>query len=282
MASGDDTAIYTRRTLHASDLVRIGEVIARPRSDAAGSLNESDAHVVVMPLRGLFRTHFSARDAVLGTANDAVLLPQSQPHRFSFPGCIGDHCLVMRWSPEALDRELQSLAAFAPRVALGAALLVDRSLLWRQVRTGSVDPIAADELAVKVLAAILDAAKRDSHGFDPAPGRTSMRQRKAVDRAQQALIADPFRRWSLTDLASAASVSPYHLARLFRRLVGMSVFEFVLRIRITHALSLVLDSDADLATVAVDSGFAHHSHLTARFRQILGCTPRELRRRAGA
>jgi AraC-like DNA-binding protein len=44
----------------------------------------------------------------------------------------------------------------------------------------------------------------------------------------------------------------------------------------------VLDGDDDPTTIALDAGFASHSHFTARFRGFFGCTPAALRRTANA
>jgi AraC family transcriptional regulator len=53
------------------------------------------------------------------------------------------------------------------------------------------------------------------------------------------------------------------------------------RSRLAKALGIVLESDTDLTTVALETGFASHSHFTARFRGLFGLTPTDLRRRAG-
>jgi len=39
----------------------------------------------------------------------------------------------------------------------------------------------------------------------------------------------------------------------------------------------VLDG-CDLTAIALEAGFASHSHYTARFRRVFGCTPTALRR----
>jgi len=42
-----------------------------------------------------------------------------------------------------------------------------------------------------------------------------------------------------------------------------------------------VDSDADITTIALDAGFASHSHFTLHFRTLFGVTPVALRRGAG-
>ena len=52
--------------------------------------------------------------------------------------------------------------------------------------------------------------------------------------------------------------------------------------RLAQALDAVLDGGDDLTSIALDAGFASHSHFTARFRGFFGCTPAALRRAATA
>jgi AraC-like DNA-binding protein len=48
-------------------------------------------------------------------------------------------------------------------------------------------------------------------------------------------------------------------------------------LRLRHALALLVDGSAPLADVAAQAGFASQSHLTNRFRERFGVTPREAR-----
>jgi AraC-like DNA-binding protein len=54
----------------------------------------------------------------------------------------------------------------------------------------------------------------------------------------------------------------------------------VLRCRLSKALDLLLDSDAEIGAIAHEAGFASHSHFTARFGDRFGVTPAALRRRS--
>jgi len=57
---------------------------------------------------------------------------------------------------------------------------------------------------------------------------------------------------------------------------------YLLRARLASALDAVLDSSAELAGIAMETGFSSHSHLTARFRTAFDITPSALRRAASA
>jgi hypothetical protein len=66
-----------------------------------------------------------------------------------------------------------------------------------------------------------------------------------------------------------ANLSPFHLCHVFRLMVGTSIYDYVLHERLAHSLDAVLDCGSDLTAIALDAGFASHSHFTARFRASL-------------
>jgi AraC-like DNA-binding protein len=76
-------------------------------------------------------------------------------------------------------------------------------------------------------------------------------------------------------------LSPFHLCRVFREMAGISLYDYVLHERLAQSLDTVLGG-GDLTGIALDAGFASHSHFTARFRRFFGCAPATLRRIATA
>jgi len=101
-----------------------------------------------------------------------------------------------------------------------------------------------------------------------------------VERVKGAVAAAPADKWSIARLAKVACLSPFHLCRVFRDMTGTSIYDYVLRERLAHSLDAVLDCGDDVTTIALDAGFASHSHFTARFREFFGVTPTALRRAA--
>jgi AraC-like DNA-binding protein len=96
---------------------------------------------------------------------------------------------------------------------------------------------------------------------------------------KEAVAVAPARGWSVASLAKTANLSPFHLCHVFRELTGVSIYDYVLRERLAQALRAVLDGD-DITTIAIEAGFASHSHFTARFKRFFGCTPSALRQSA--
>lgn len=85
----------------------------------------------------------------------------------------------------------------------------------------------------------------------------------------------------LSRLAQIARLSPWYFARMFEKAVGLPPHAYLDGVRIRQARAL-LDSGESIACAASSVGYADQSHLTRRFRRLLGITPGQyLRERVG-
>lgn len=281
----------TKRTLLESDLMQVGYMRVRPDSAQAGQVEAPPVNILALPLSGVFAKHDGARQQMLATPCHAMLMGAGQPYRISFPASIGDECLVLRFTDEALARvapdamagDAFDASAFAPRLLLPAPELLARSLLWRNLAGGACDRLEIEEACTALLHAVLQGARRER----TRPGRLkgpggSPRRLAQLDRVMEAITFAPERKWTLAALAELACTSPFHLAHTFRAEVGTPLHAFVLRTRLAKALEAVLDDDTDLSAIAYDNGFASHSHFTSRFRALFGTTPLALRQSASS
>ncbi|MGH9160213.1 MAG: helix-turn-helix domain-containing protein [Vicinamibacteraceae bacterium] len=78
---------------------------------------------------------------------------------------------------------------------------------------------------------------------------------------------------SLARLASVAGLSSSHFKTLFKRSLGAPVHEYVVQRRVERAKSLLLRGDRPASQIAIETGFAHQSHMARWMRRILGVTP---------
>jgi AraC-like DNA-binding protein len=97
-------------------------------------------------------------------------------------------------------------------------------------------------------------------------------ERKAVRQARRYIDECFAQGINLTQLAEHVSLSPYYLLRVFRAEVGMPPHAYLESVRIRQAQRLI-EAGKSLAEVAVEVGFSSQSHLTHRFKQIIGVTP---------
>jgi AraC-like DNA-binding protein len=138
----------------------------------------------------------------------------------------------------------------------------------------------ADALAVEErLLALGHATVRGAFGVEERPGRRSHRTPPAVEDAE-ALLTERFtEHLTLDEIGRAVNVSPFHLARSFRRHTGYTLHEYRTHLRLRAALERLATGDEDVAVIARAVGFSSHSHLTASFHRAFGVPPSRVRKR---
>lgn len=78
-------------------------------------------------------------------------------------------------------------------------------------------------------------------------------------------------------LARQSKLSPQRLARLTKRLFGLTPSQFIAKARIAAGSRLLRDTDHTVAEIAHACGFYDHSAFTRAFRAATGVTPSEFR-----
>lgn len=99
----------------------------------------------------------------------------------------------------------------------------------------------------------------------------------AVHRAQDAIAADPAGDWTLARLARIANTSTRHLSRLFNEHAGMSLSDYLNRLRVGIARELLAGTRLDMEHVAERSGFASTRQLRRAWRRLYDEPPHALR-----
>jgi AraC-like DNA-binding protein len=109
-----------------------------------------------------------------------------------------------------------------------------------------------------------------------ADGRPRLRPaligHQAVKRAREYIDAHYTKNITLDQLANITGLSPFHLTRIFRQIVGLPPHLYLTQVRIERAKRL-LTQGWPVAHVAVETGFFDQSHFTKRFKRIVGVTP---------
>jgi len=87
---------------------------------------------------------------------------------------------------------------------------------------------------------------------------------------------------TVEEIASRLSLNPRYMMRLFRRLTGISVWEYVLRLRVAHAQRLLITTNKKIADLAMESGFGSIAPFYAAFKKWGGGgSPVDYRRKVG-
>lgn len=85
---------------------------------------------------------------------------------------------------------------------------------------------------------------------------------------------------SLDDMASAAGLSVFHFARMFKAATGITPKQYVMRCKLERARDLLLTEDRSISEVALEVGFCDQSHLSTHFKRLYGATPKQFVREA--
>ena len=80
------------------------------------------------------------------------------------------------------------------------------------------------------------------------------------------------------DVAVAADIHPKYAMGVFKRATGMTLNEYVNLLRLSYAQALLMDADAKVLTVAMDSGFGSLSAFNKSFRKLAGMSPSDFRK----
>ncbi len=164
----------------------------------------------------------------------------------------GDHCSFHRWSE-------YMLSADETRVANA----VDELLL-------RIERIPFDSYS------LVDSSGRDVVAEPPDP--------ISFGRVQHIcdFVADNFRRdIDSSDIALHADIHPKYAMNIFRRSTGMTLNEYVNLLRLSFAQAMLINDDASVLRVAMESGFGSLSAFNKSFRKVSGKSPSDFRRDYG-
>jgi len=129
-----------------------------------------------------------------------------------------------------------------------------------------------DELLVK-LTEILE-------NFISKISLTKGRKRKVRIREIRGYLEQNFtRRITAGDAAKAGGLSVSRVLHLIKEETGLSLSEYVKKLRVDYGKYLLLNTDISLADVAIEAGFFDQSHFTKTFKKMEKTTPHHFRRK---
>lgn len=83
---------------------------------------------------------------------------------------------------------------------------------------------------------------------------------------------------SIEELANVSYLSMYYFQKLFSRLVGKTVKEYIKARRVANAKPLLKATNLRIADIALEYGFNSHESFTKAFKEIYCITPEAYRR----
>lgn len=188
------------------------------------------------------------------------------------PGFVSDHAVRMHLlGTGALVMFAQTLVHDDLRLQEWARSLATE---LSEGRPGSEIVIAA--LVEQILVHLLReySNMRRSHELELSrAGLVDRRIRRSVELMHAQLAAE----LSLKEIAAASYLSPFHFARVFKKLTGTTPHSYLAGIRTAKAQLLLAKPELSIAEIGALVGYSSPSHFTKAFRQATGLTPRAFR-----
>jgi AraC-like DNA-binding protein len=125
--------------------------------------------------------------------------------------------------------------------------------------------LEADHLATTLVLSLFQqygrlpsAAHRRSHSLSWVPAYLSFN------------VGEPL---TVAQMARRANLSPSRFSTVFRQHFGLSPHQYLLRLRIEHARSMLTTTDLPLRDIAAACGFADEHHFSKAFKRSVGMPP---------
>lgn len=210
----------------------------------------------------------------------AVFINADDPVRPSYQGAERQRSTAILLQADALRVLLGELAPYrvdgdAPRFPATIARVSAETSLLHQVLLRSGDragaaTLQAEEAALALVRSLLrDALGRAVQAADDGTAG----HRELTERVQHLLVREHRNRLTLSGIARTVGASPFHLTRVFGAQAGMPIHRYLVRVRLRVALELMHQRPRNLSWVALEAGFASHSHFTTAFRAEYGVSP---------
>jgi AraC family transcriptional regulator len=263
--------IASVRNLFSGEGWRVSDVIcqAGPR-DRPFEEQHHDICIAVVT-KGTFRYRAVQGTAVL--APGAILLGNRRTcFECGHDHGIGDRCVSFHYTPQFMEGVLGAVPG-ARQLAFGRTHLPPSLRLASLVANAEAAREAGDAAEFEEIALRLAGAAAATLAGDRRPKAPTDAEERRVTEAVRRIEAAGEEPLSLGDLAEGACVSPYHFLRTFRRVAGMTPYQFVLRTRLNRAAVRLRTSGDAVSAIAFDAGFNDLSTFNRRFRRVMGQTP---------
>lgn len=187
----------------------------------------------------------------------------------------GDECLSFRLGESMLEAiggraEVWRCGSLPPLPEL-----VVMGELGQAVADGRSD-VGLDEVALGFASRLLSVAT----GRAPRPPRLHAADRRRAVRAALWIDAHSHEPIDLEAAAREVKLSSFHFLRLFRRVLGVTPHQYLVRSRLRRAARLLTDGDHAITAVALEVGFGDLSNFVRTFRRAAGISPGGFRKAA--
>lgn len=116
-----------------------------------------------------------------------------------------------------------------------------------------------------------------SHTLARLDSTLKQRHLETIERAKEYIINKFDMELSLSKIASHVAVSDFHFSRLFKQITNRSPYQYLLEVRLHHALLLLCNTSLSVSEICFASGFNSFPHFIATFTRRYSVSPMKAR-----
>jgi AraC family transcriptional regulator len=263
----------TPRVLASGDDWTVADVICTCGADDRAYEERHDRQAIAIALAGTFQYRCSSGRTLL-TPGSLLLGNRGEYFECAHEHGEGDRCMAFWYTAAYFERlsadfGARGLARFSvpclPPIRQLSAMIV-------RATAGVSDVVAVswEELAVEIAACTVGLVR----GVSPSTTGLPPNAEAQVTGAVRAIDRHPDATLSLARLAGEARLSPFHFLRTFKRVVGVTPHQYVMRARLREAASRLAVNGGTVLDVALDCGFGDVANFHRAFRAEFGVSPR--------
>lgn len=222
-------------------------------------------------IEGEGRLHIDERHIAV-KAGDVAVINADELHSVVSESCAVYHCLI-------IDNEFCTENGIDVRRLNFSAVVTDGPLFSEFTRlaleiTDPNKPHAIPSIRHGVLGILLNICKNHSTEKSSTGRDVSYAQIKEIVR----YLRENFRDITLDKIADHVNMSKFYMSREFKRVMGLTVFEYLNVLKCENARRMLWDG-AKVSEAATYSGFENLSYFSRTFKRYMGILPSECKRR---
>lgn len=254
--------------LYASASVRVSDYRCTAGPGDAPFTEEHRRHSISYVRCGSFGLEYRGRRHDLVAGSVLIGHPGDEYRCVHDHHACGDECLSFQFSPAAADElDLDAAAWRAGALAPQAELMV-LGQLGQGIAAGASD-VGLEEVGLLLAARY----GRLVGGGAVDTAAASAADRKRAVRAALWIAEHAHEEVDLDRAAAEVHLSPFHFLRLFRRALGVTPHQYLIRSRLARGARLLAEG-SPVTAAALESGFADLSNFVRSFHRAAGLAPR--------
>ncbi|VGO23036.1 AraC family transcriptional regulator [Pontiella sulfatireligans] len=135
-----------------------------------------------------------------------------------------------------------------------------------------------DAQAITLLRAVIVELKRIISG-DAVDAETHTTSERRVQSLIDSLSSSIDQQWTLESMAGQCGIKRTQLNKVFQKLTGGTPMEYLWRIRMERAKTLLRETDVKIIDIAFECGYGSSQYFSNSFKQATGATPSAYRKR---